>query len=218
MKECNTDWSIVHKVDLNQAILAHEKLVGWVVRRQWSGGLPYADMLQVGRIGLWHALQRFDPERGTAFSTYAVPAIARAVWRAVALTQRNPPEELTPHPPQEAPDLEEHLERVISYETLHRLAAALPRRRWRVVIVTHYGLDDRLPQTLTEMARAWGVSPQRIFQLRTEALLWLGHPARSLALRQLLDRNTVADYQAYLARQRRWRRMTRGRPCARTRH
>jgi RNA polymerase sigma factor (sigma-70 family) len=212
MKECNTDWSIVHKVDLNQAILAHEKLVGWVVRRQWSGGLPYADMLQVGRIGLWHALQRFDPERGTAFSTYAVPAIARAVWRAVALTQRNPPEELTPHPPQEAPDLEEHLERVISYETLHRLVAALPRRRWRVVIVTHYGLDDRLPQTLTEMARAWGVSPQRIFQLRTEALLWLGHPARSLALRQLLDRNTVADYQAYLARQRRWRRMTRGRP------
>jgi RNA polymerase sigma factor (sigma-70 family) len=218
MKECNTDWSIVHKVDLNQAILEHEKLVGWVVRRQWSGGLSYADILQVGRIGLWHALQRFDPERGTAFSTYAVPAIARAVWRAVALAQRTPPEELTPHPPQEAPDLEEHLERVISYEMLHRLLAALPRRRWREVIVTHYGLDGRPPQTLTEMARAWGVSPQRIFQwpkarytLRTEALLWLGHPARSLALRQLLDRNTVADYRAYLARQRRWQRMKRGR-------
>lgn len=202
----------LHKVDLNQAMLEHEKLVGWVVRRQWSGGLPYADMLQVGRIGLWHALQRFDPERGTAFSTYAVPAIARAVWQAVALAQRTPPEELTPHPPQEAPDLEEHLERVISYETLHRLVAALPRRRWRAVIVTQYGLDGRPSQTLTEMARAWGVSPQRIFQLRTEALLWLGHPARSLALRQLLDRNTVADYQAYLARQRRWQRMKRGRP------
>jgi RNA polymerase sigma factor (sigma-70 family) len=201
----------LHKVDLNQAVLEHEKLVGWVVRRQWSGGLPYADMLQVGRIGLWHALQRFDPERGTAFSTYAVPAIARAVWRAVALAQRKPPEELTPHPPQEAPDLEEHLERVISYEMLHRLLAALPRRCWREVIVTHYGLDGHPPQTLTEMARAWGVSPQRIFQLRTEALLWLGHPARSLALRQLLDRNTVADYRAYLARQRRWQRMKRGR-------
>jgi RNA polymerase sigma factor (sigma-70 family) len=200
-----------HKDDLNQAILRHERLVGWVVRRQWSGGLPYADMLQVGRIGLWHALQRFDPERSTAFSTYAVPAIARAVWRAVALAQRKPSEELTPHPPQEAPDLEEHLERVNSYEMLHRLVAALPRRRWRVVIVTHYGLDGHPPQTLTEMARAWGVSPQRIFQLRTEALLWLGHPARSLALRQLLDRNTVADYRAYLARQRRWQRMKRGR-------
>jgi len=156
-------------------------------------------------------LQHYDPERGTAFSSYAIPAISRTIWRAVTLAQRKPPEELTPHPPQEAPDLEEYVERVISYELLHGLVAALPRRRWWVLIVAHYGLDGRPEQTLSELARAWGVKPQRIFQLRTEALLWLGHPARSLALRQLLGRNTVTDYQAYLARQRRWRRMTRGR-------
>ncbi len=200
-----------HKDDLNQAILRHERLVRWVARRQWTGDLPPEDVWQVGRIGLWNALQRYDPARGTAFSTYAVPAITRSIWRAVSLAQRKPPEELSPQPPQEASDLEDHVERVISYEMLHRLLAALPRRRWREVIVTHYGLDGRPPQTLTEMARAWSVSPQRIFQLRTEALLWLAHPARSLALRQLLDRNTVADYQAYLARQRRWQRMKRGR-------
>lgn len=211
MKEYSAFSSNPHEVDLNQAMVEHEKLVGWVVRRQWSGGLPYADRLQEGRIGLWRALQGYDPERGTAFSTYAVPAIARAVWRAVTLAQRKPPEQLTPHPPQEAPDLEEHLERVLSYETLHRLVVALPRRRWRAVIVTHYGLDGRPAQSLSEMARAWGVTPQRIYQLRTEALLWLAHPARSLALRQLLNRNTVADYRAYLARQRRWQRMKRGR-------
>jgi len=200
-----------HAVDLDQALVRHEKLVRWVARRQWTGGLPWADVLQVGRIGLWHALQHYDPGRGNAFSTYAVPAISRAIWRAVVLAQRKPPEELMPQPPQEAPDLEDHLERVISYELLHRLVAALPHRRWYRVIVTHYGLDGRPPQTLSEIARAWGVSPQRIFHLRTEALLWLAHPARSLALRQLLGCNTVADYQVYLARQRRWRRMTRGR-------
>ena len=211
MKEYSVHSSNAHEEGLNQAMAEHEKLVGWVVRRQWSGGLPYADMLQEGRIGLWRALQGYDPERGTAFSTYAVPAIARAVWRAVSLAQRKPPEELTPQPPQEAPDLEGHVERVISYELLYDLVAALPRRRWRVLIVAHYGLDGRPAQTLSELARAWGVKPQRIFQLRTEALLWLAHPARSLALRQLLGRNTVTDYQAYLARQRRWRRMTRGR-------
>ncbi|NIV28858.1 MAG: sigma-70 family RNA polymerase sigma factor [Anaerolineae bacterium] len=211
MKQYSVLSSDAHEVGLNQAMAEHEKLVGWVVRRQWSGGLPYADMLQEGRVGLWRALQGYDPERGTAFSTYAVPAIARAVWRAVSLAQRKPPEQLTPHPPQEAPDLEEHVERVISYELLYGLVAALPRRRWRAVIVTHYGLDGRPAQTLSEIARAWGVTPQRIFQLRTEALLWLAHPARSGALRQLLGCNTVADYQAYLARQRRWQRMKRGR-------
>jgi len=200
-----------HAEDLDQTLVRHEKLVRWVARRQWTGGLPWADILQVGRIGLWHAVEHYDPERGTAFSTYAVPAISRAIWRAVVLAQRKPPEELMPQPPQEAPDLEDHLEQVISYESLHCLVAALPHRRWRQVIVTHYGLDGRAPQTLSQIARAWGVSPQRIFHLRTEALLWLAHPARSLALRQLLGYNTVADYHAYLARQRHWRRMTRGR-------
>ena len=193
-------------------MVQHEKLVRWVARRQWTGGLPWADVLQLGRIGLWRALQHFDPERGTAFSSYAAPAISRSIWRAVSLAQRKPPEELTPQPVQEAPDLEEHVERVISYQLLHGLVAALPRRRWRAVIVSHYGLDGRAPQSLSELARDWKVSPQRIFQLRTEALLWLAHPARSGALRQLLDCNTVADYQAYLARQRRWQRMKRGRP------
>jgi RNA polymerase sigma factor (sigma-70 family) len=200
-----------HEIDLNRAVMRHEKLVRWVANRQRWAGLAWADVLQVGRIGLWRALQHYDPERGIAFSSYAVPAIERAVWRAVVLARRQPPEELTPYPPHEAPDLEAHVERVLSYEALHRLVAALPRRRWRAVIVTHYGLEGRPAQSLSELARAWGVAPQRIFQLRTEALLWLGHPARSGTLRQLLDHNRVADYQAYLARYQRWQRMKRGR-------
>jgi RNA polymerase sigma factor (sigma-70 family) len=211
VKQYNAFSPSPHAADWNQALGQHEGLVHWVARRQRTGGLPWADVLQVGRIGLWHALQHFDPERGTAFSSYAIPAIRRNIWRAVTLARRTPPEELTPYPPQAAPDLQEHVERGISYELLHSLVATLPRRRWRALIVAHYGLDGRPPQTLSELARAWGVAPQRIFQLRTEALLWLAHPARSRALRQWLECNTVADYRAYLARQRRWRRMTRRR-------
>jgi len=211
VKEYSAVLSDPHEADLDQAMVRHEKLVRWVAWRQWRGGLPWADVLQVGRMGLWRALQGYDPGRGTAFSTYAVPAISRSIWRAVRLAQRKPAEELTPQPPQAAPDLEEHVARVISYELLHGLVAALPRRRWRLVIVRPYGLDGRPAQSLSELARAWGVSPQRIFHLRTEALLWMAHPARSGALRQLLGYNSVADYQAYLARQRRWQRMTRGR-------
>jgi RNA polymerase sigma factor (sigma-70 family) len=211
MKQYSAFSSGRHEIDLNGAVVRHEKLVRWVVGRQRGDGLAWADVLQVGRIGLWQALQRYDPERGTAFSSYAVPAIERAVWRAVVVARRRAPEELTPHPPREAPDLEAHVERVLSYEALHRLVAALPRRRWRAVIVAHYGLGEHPPQSLSELARAWGVAPQRVFQLRAEALLWLAHPARSGVLRQLLDHNRVADYRAYLARQRRWQRMKRGR-------
>jgi len=55
------------------------------------------------------------------------------------------------------------------------------------------------------------VTRQRAQQLHAEALLWLAQPAHSLALRQLLDRNTPADYRAFLARQRAWLRRRRSR-------
>src|SRR5207247_7147584 len=63
---------------------AHAGLVVWVVRGQWLGGLPFAEALQAGRIGLWRALMGYDPGRGVRFSSYAVPAIRRAVWAEVA--------------------------------------------------------------------------------------------------------------------------------------
>jgi hypothetical protein len=58
----------------------------------------------------------------------------------------------------------------------------------------------------------WGVSRQRVQQLHVVALLRLAQPLRSLWLRALLGRQTRADYQRTLARQRqqaRTRRRTR---------
>ena len=81
MKKYSALLSVPHEVDLNQAVAGHEKLVGWVVRRQWSGGLLYADMLQEGRVGLWRALQGYDPERGTAFPGLPPGQVPRMPFR-----------------------------------------------------------------------------------------------------------------------------------------
>src|SRR5437763_16957905 len=59
----------------------HERLVHWLVHRQGWDGLTYAEAVQAARVGLWHALQGYDPTRGTRFSSYAVPVIRHAVWR-----------------------------------------------------------------------------------------------------------------------------------------
>lgn len=211
MKQRTTFSSNWHRQDMAQTMAEHEGLVHWVAHRQWSGGLGYHEVLQLGRIGLWKALQRYDPARGHAISSYAVPAIARTIWRGVVEAQADAREALTPQPPQTAPDLEEHAQRALVHRALYRLVAALPRRIWRAVIVMHYGLDGYPAQTLAELAQARGVTPQRIQYLHREALLWLAHPAHSLALRRLLERNTLADYQAYLARQRRFGRARRRR-------
>ena len=68
---------------LNQLMSQHDGLVHYILRRQSSGKLSYAESLQAGRIGLWRAIMGYEPERATSFSTYASVSIARHIWQDV---------------------------------------------------------------------------------------------------------------------------------------
>src|SRR3954451_14263058 len=52
-----------------------------IALRYARGGEPLDDLVQVASLGLLKALERFDPERGVAFSSYAVPTIAGEIRR-----------------------------------------------------------------------------------------------------------------------------------------
>jgi len=198
---------------LDRHLAQHEKLVHWVVHRQWLGPLPYLEAVQAGRIGLWRALKGYDPDRGHAFATYAVPAIRRAVWRAVVEAQVHeslPCSSVSSEPyfPLDTEQALDEIEHRLVCDALYDLVRSLPCRL-AYVIVARYGLSGEAPRTWPAIAQALHVTRQRIQQLHAEALLWLAHPAHSVQLRRLVGRNTVADYQAYRARLRAWQRAQR---------
>jgi RNA polymerase sigma-B factor len=59
----------------------HLPLVEHLARRFRNRGEPYDDLVQVATIGLIKSVDRFDPERGVEFSTYATPTIVGEIKR-----------------------------------------------------------------------------------------------------------------------------------------
>ncbi|MGC8838101.1 MAG: sigma-70 family RNA polymerase sigma factor [Anaerolineae bacterium] len=65
-------------------VQANLRLVVSVARRFRLSGLPFSDLVQEGNLGLLRAAQKYDPNRGYRFSTYATWWIRQAISRYIA--------------------------------------------------------------------------------------------------------------------------------------
>jgi RNA polymerase sigma factor (sigma-70 family) len=132
--------------------------------------VAYEDLLQEGRMALWQAVLHFDPQRGTAFSTYAGVAIKRRIW----VGRANRPQGRLPLPgPIDAQVVAgEHLWWAEVREALAEAVSHLPDRLRRVIVAA-YGLGGHPPRSLAAIGRECGVTWEAVRHWRNDALLLL---------------------------------------------
>jgi RNA polymerase nonessential primary-like sigma factor len=70
--------------DARQKMIQHNlRLVVNIAKHYTNRGIPLLDLVEEGNLGLMHALEKFDPERGFRFSTYATWWIRQNIERAI---------------------------------------------------------------------------------------------------------------------------------------
>lgn len=188
----------------------HEGLIHAVIHRVEIGGVPYGEAIQEGRIGLWRAILGYDPERGTAFSSYAWRSIERHLWRYVGVYgQAGQGLEEEPYESELAEVAERAWEEEQVAKALHEALEVLPERL-KGILEQVYGLGEQPPQKMAELGRQMGVSRERVRQLRNDGLALLRLPVMSVEVRSLSGRDSRQDYRqarrdsnAWLGRQRR---------------
>lgn len=194
----------------NRLLVEHNGLIHAVVERQYRYRAEYVELIQEGRIGLWHAIMNYDRGRGYTFSTYAWKAIRNRVWLAIARSRKE-------HGWQEIGTSEDTLAGIIREWQHEQVRQALEEelgcipKRLREVIELTYGLDGHPPQSLAAIGREMGLTRERIRQLRNEALTLLRLPVLSLRLRSLCEQEDRQAYRKTQNMNRAWLRRRRGR-------
>jgi RNA polymerase sigma factor (sigma-70 family) len=177
-------------------IEANLRLVVAVARRYARPGVPLADLVQEGNLGLIRAVERFDPGHGCRFSTYATWWIWQAVVRGLTRLSRDHASTVSIDQPIGEGDTvvgdliaDEHAARPEVLAADHPrsadTAAAVRRllpERLRRLLVLRFGLDGGGGRTLEEVGSAIGVTRERARQLEANALARLERAAPELRL------------------------------------
>ena len=196
---------------LETLLLENDGLVYFIVRQQEIGGVEFQELVQEGRIALWQSILHFDPGRGYAFSTYACVAIRRQMVHCLGYANKSGGYREVEAWLASADQIEEDWWREQVRLALLEVVKKLPARLRRLIRLA-YGLDGPGPYSLAEIGRGWGISRERVRQLRNNALALLRLPALSMRLRRECERDSRAAYLLARSLNRTWQRRARRRP------
>jgi RNA polymerase sigma-B factor len=181
------EYARTHDLEVrNRLIRLYEPLVHYVARRfATTAGTTLEDVVQVGYLGLIQAIERFEPERGLHFSTFATPTILGCIkhyLRDHAWCMKAPRrlQELGQKAQRLAGDLEVQLGRA---PTLTELAAAAEASEERLVEALEVARLQRLMSLDLVVQREAGELDARV----AEAVGWLDPALGRFEERAALD-------------------------------
>ncbi|GAA4039080.1 sigma-70 family RNA polymerase sigma factor [Nonomuraea soli] len=169
-------------------ICANLRLVMSVAKRYAHRGLPFADVVQDGNVGLIQAVEHYDHTRGTRFSTCATWWIRKAILQGLerARTIRIPPHpvrapwacvtlDMTLGEVLADPDVKS-TEQIVENHLLHdsllpAVDTLAPRQA--LIMRMRFGLDGHAPRTRRQVATELGLTPTWVRSLEQESLAWL---------------------------------------------
>ena len=109
------------------------RLVIAIARRYTSSGVPLVDLIQEGNLGLMHAAEKFDYQRGCHFATYATWWVRQAISRAAGDQSR------LIHLPEHVATNLRKLRRVVAQLSQENNLDPLPEQ---IAEACHFGLDE----------------------------------------------------------------------------
>lgn len=166
----------------DKLISSNLKFVASIAKQYQGRGLSYADLIAEGNIGLIKALDKFDGERGYKVISYSVWWIRQTILEALSKRNASSDEDLPfdfekpvetddddyqtemgdDHYVSEAFEGNKELERE---EAIKFLMDYLNQRE-KNIITKYYGLDGNKPKTLEEIGMEYGLTKERIRQIK----------------------------------------------------
>lgn len=194
--------------DYRDAMVRHNlRFVVMLARRYQHRSLGLLDLVQEGALGLMRAVEKFDPERGVRFASYAVWWIREAFTRALASREDmscfsdTPPREkedsspadLVPAPEETSPEMV-----ILTADTARGLYQALTCLSVQEadIIRLRFGLGEGDTHTLEQVGQRLGLSREQV-RLREQRAL--------VRLRAYIQRLSTATRHGAQEPRQRWR-------------
>jgi RNA polymerase sigma factor (sigma-70 family) len=173
-------------VEIDPADLVRNNLsfVVWIARTYRHRGVAFDELVAQGNLGLLEAARRFDPTRGTKFTTYAAWWIRKSILTALAAAKGGSARTLSLDDPLADRPNEPRSAGIADRGAIDPQAALLEREAARLVraavvglpqldrtVLEHrFGLEDRPVLSLRETGAALGLCGERVRQIERRSL------------------------------------------------